>query len=334
MAAPTTSLPERPGGVRNWDYRYCWLRDAAFTVAALDDCGFQIEGGAFVDWMLYATRLTHPSLQILYDVFGEARLPESILGHLEGYDRSAPVRIGNDAHHQFQLDVYGEVLGAVEEHFQRNGDGFNRDVQGVLCRIADVVVRRWKEPDSGIWEKRSARQQHVHAKVMAWAALDCVERLVKKSLIRGVDTLRWQRTKDEIRDTVLEHGFNREIGSFVAILDGDELDASLLSLSRVGFLKSDEFSHLVAAWRAPRRPEIDDKHFAAPLIETLLAPFRVGQRDVEQRRAVGRGAREPNFAGDIGARPDRDDADNADHYPARDPSNRPDKRLLTYHRFN
>jgi GH15 family glucan-1,4-alpha-glucosidase len=240
VAAPTTSLPEHPGGVRNWDYRYCWLRDAAFTVAALDDCGFKIEGGAFVDWMLYATRLTHPSLQILYDVFGEARLPESILGHLEGYERSAPVRIGNDAYGQFQLDIYGEVLGAVEEHFGRNGDGFYRDVQRLLCRLADVVVRRWKEPDSGIWEKRSAPQQHVHAKVMAWAALDCIERLVKKGSIRGVDTLRWQRTKDEIRNTVLEHGFNRQIGSFVAILHGDELDASLLSLSRVGFLKPDD----------------------------------------------------------------------------------------------
>jgi GH15 family glucan-1,4-alpha-glucosidase len=240
VAAPTTSLPERAGGVRNWDYRYCWLRDAAFTVAALDDCGFETEGGAFVDWMLYATRLTHPSLQVLYDVFGEARLPESILGHLEGYERSAPVRIGNDAHGQFQLDVYGEVLGAVEEHFQRNGDGFYRDVQRLLCRLADVVVKRWKEPDSGIWEKRSVRRQHVHAKVMAWAALDCVERLAKKGFIRGVDPLRWQAAKEEIRSTVLEHGFNKQIGSFVAILDSDELDASLLSLSRVGFLKPDD----------------------------------------------------------------------------------------------
>ena len=195
VAAPTTSLPEQPGGIRNWDYRYCWLRDAAFTVAALDDCGFEVEGGAFVDWMLYATRLTHPRLQIVYDVFGEARLPERTLPHLEGYERSAPVRVGNAAHDQFQLDIYGEVLGAVEEHLEPNRDGekparLYGDVQRMLCRLANIVMKRWKEPDNGIWEKRSAPQQHVHAKVMAWAALDCAERLVRKGYIRDVDPSR------------------------------------------------------------------------------------------------------------------------------------------------
>ena len=245
VAAPTTSLPEQPGGVRNWDYRYCWLRDASFTVAALDDCGFEIEGGAFVDWMLYATRLTHPRLQIMYDVFGEARLPETTLSHLEGYERSAPVRIGNGAHAQFQLDIYGEVLGAVEEHLQPNRDGAERpklygDVQTMLCRLADIVVKRWNEPDNGIWEKRSAPQHHVHAKVMAWSALDCAERMVKNGYIRGVDPDPWRRAKEEIRRTVLERGFNQRLNSFVSILDGDQLDASLLYLPRVGFVQPDD----------------------------------------------------------------------------------------------
>jgi GH15 family glucan-1,4-alpha-glucosidase len=239
VAAPTTSLPERVGGVRNWDYRYCWLRDASFTVAALDDCGFTIEGGAFVDWLLYATRLTHPKLQILYDVFGEPRIPEKTLDFLEGYRGSKPVRIGNDARDQVQLDIYGELLGAVEEH-SRSGFTFYRDVQELLCRLADRVAERWKEPDSGIWEKRSERKQHVHAKVMAWAALDCAERLVKGNSLPGDRLDTWRRTKEEIHQTVLERGFNNRLGSFVSIFDGDELDSSLLYISRVGFLPPDD----------------------------------------------------------------------------------------------
>ncbi len=244
IAAPTTSLPEKIGGVRNWDYRYCWLRDASFTVAALDDCGFTEEGGAFVDWMLYATRLTHPRLQILYNVFGEPRIPEKTLQNFEGYQRSAPVRIGNDARDQLQLDIYGEVLGAVEEQLETN-DGHRprelyRDEQKLLCRLADRVAERWKEPDSGIWEKRSGRKQHVHGKVMAWAALDCAERLVKEKYISGDHLEAWQHAKEEIHRTVLERGFNRQMRSFVSIFDGDELDASLLYISRVGFLPPED----------------------------------------------------------------------------------------------
>src|SRR5579884_1930357 len=131
VAAPTTSLPEKIGGVRNWDYRYCWLRDASFTVAALDDCGFTVEGGAFVDWMLYATRLTHPNLQVLYDVFGESRIPEKKLP-FEGYRQSHPVRIGNAARDQFQLDIYGEVLGGVEEYLEPEPKELFRDVKRML----------------------------------------------------------------------------------------------------------------------------------------------------------------------------------------------------------
>ena len=234
IAAPTTSLPERIGGVRNWDYRYCWLRDAAFTVAAMNDLGYSVESAAFVDWLLYATRLTHPSLQILYDVYGESNLPETTLDHLAGYRGSRPVRIGNDARNQFQLDVYAEVLGAAEEHFNdRPEKPLPRDARRMLTRLADIVVKRWREPDCGIWEKRSGRKHHVHAKVMAWAALDCASRVLG-------DQERWLRERAIIKQEVLERGFNAKLNSFVSEYDGDELDAALLYIARVGFLEPDD----------------------------------------------------------------------------------------------
>src|SRR6185295_10595267 len=186
VAAPTTSLPEAIGSVRNWDYRYCWLRDASWTVTALFDCGFSKEGAAFLDWLLYSTRLTQPHLQMLYDVFGEARLPEKTLDHLAGYRGSRPVRIGNDARGQFQLDVYAEVLMAAD---QMEVPG---DARKTLTRLADIVVKRWREPDSGIWEKRSGRRQHVHAKVMAWAALDGACRILGDNDV-------WRRERDTIK---------------------------------------------------------------------------------------------------------------------------------------
>ncbi|HKB78115.1 MAG TPA: glycoside hydrolase family 15 protein [Thermoanaerobaculia bacterium] len=241
VAAPTTSLPERIGGIRNWDYRYCWLRDASFTVAAMEDCGFNDEAGAFVDWILYATQLTHPNLQIMYDVFGEPKLPEKHLDQFAGYEDSRPVRIGNGAASQFQLDVYGEVLGAVEEHLQREKKrSINRDVRNLLVRLANRVVEKWEEPDAGIWEKRSGNRQHVHAKVMAWLALDCMEHLVRGGYAPDTHLDRWHRTKEKIHDTVLRRGYNDEIGSFVSVFDGDQLDASLLYISRVGFLPPDD----------------------------------------------------------------------------------------------
>ncbi len=248
VAAPTTSLPEKIGGVRNWAYRYCWLRAASVTVVALEDCGFGIEAGAFVDWLLYATRLTHPDLQVLYSVFGERDLPEKELD-LEGYKGSRPVRAGNNAAGQFQLDIYGEVLGAVDEHLERGSGSAElqktpnrlyRDVRTLLVRLANQVVKRWTEPDRGIWEKRSGRQQHVHAKVMAWFALDCAERLAKKGFLPADEARKWSAVKEEIRRTVLEHGFNKGLNSFVSILDGDELDSSLLYIGRVGFLPPDD----------------------------------------------------------------------------------------------
>ena len=240
VAAATTSLPEEIGGVRNWDYRYCWLRDASFTVAALDDCGFTTEGGAFVHWILYATRLTHPRLQILYDVFGEPRIREKTL-KFEGYRGSAPVRAGNGARNQLQLDVYGEVLGAVEEHLEKEEHPeFSRDVKTLLVRLADRIAKKWPEPDNGIWEKRAERTQHVHGKVMAWVALDCALRLVEKKFIPGDRVDAWRSAKEEIHRVVMEQGFNENLQSFVSIFGSDELDSSLLYIARVGFLEPDD----------------------------------------------------------------------------------------------
>jgi GH15 family glucan-1,4-alpha-glucosidase len=234
VAAPTTSLPESIGSVRNWDYRYCWLRDASWTVSAMFDCGFGTEGAAFLDWLLYSTRLTQPHLQMLYDVFGEMNIPESTLDHLDGYRGSRPVRIGNQAHAQFQLDVYGEVLGAVEEATRR-GETLERDEQRLLRRLTEIVCERWQEPDAGIWEKRGAPRQHVHGKVMAWSALDSAQRIAKRCRI-DIDALRIEREKNAIKEAVLTRGFNARRNSFAGIFDEAEVDASLLFIARVGLI--------------------------------------------------------------------------------------------------
>src|SRR5919112_1611919 len=155
VAAPTTSLPEALGGVRNWDYRYCWLRDASFTLRALSALGYREEAEAYIGWLLHATRLTWPELNVLYDVFGEAKLPERELSHLEGYSGSRPVRIGNDAQGQLQLDVYGEVINGTARFLDRGGR-FDRDTSRMLDGLGRTVCRRWREPDEGIWKEIEA----------------------------------------------------------------------------------------------------------------------------------------------------------------------------------
>jgi GH15 family glucan-1,4-alpha-glucosidase len=234
IAAPTTSLPESIGGVRNWDYRYCWLRDASWTVSAMFDCGFDVEAAAFLDWLLYSTKLTQPHLQMLYDVFGEAHVPEKTLDHLDGYRGSRPVRIGNNAHVQFQLDVYGEVLGAVEEATRR-GERLDHDVQQLLRRLTGIVCNRWQEPDAGIWEKRGAPRQHVHGKVMAWSALDSALRIAERCHL-DLDSAHLANVKEQIKEAVLTRGFDSSRNTFVGIFDETEVDASLLFVARVGFL--------------------------------------------------------------------------------------------------
>ncbi len=235
VAAPTTSLPERIGGERNWDYRYCWLRDAAFTVRALTELGYVEEASAYCDWMLHATRLSWPRLQILYDVYGETRLDESTLGHLEGYAGSGPVRIGNGAHGQRQLDVYGEVADAIS-WIARDREFFSRDIVRFLDSIGQTVCDLWREPDSGIWEARSGPTHYTYSKVMCWVALDRLIRLHEHFGI-ALDVDRFRSEREALRAMIEERGYNARIGSYTQTLDGESLDASLLTLPLYGYVE-------------------------------------------------------------------------------------------------
>ena len=237
VAAATTSLPELAGGVRNWDYRYSWLRDASFTVRALFTVGYGEEAEAFLSWILDCTRLTWPELQVLYDVFGEARLRERELPHLDGYKGSRPVRIGNDAHNQLQLDVYGEVIDAFA-HCERRGSTFDKETAHFLASLGHTVCKRWLDPDEGIWEARSGRSRHTHSLVLCWVALDRLIHIHETGKI-NVPVEQLRATRDAIRDTVESHGYNEQLGSYTRELDGYELDASLLVLPLYGYISAD-----------------------------------------------------------------------------------------------
>jgi len=237
IAAPTTSLPEEVGGVRNWDYRYCWLRDAAFTIRALLRLGYRREAHAFAEWLLHTTRVTHPEVQVLYTLYGSASIPERIVAHLEGYRGSRPVRVGNAAVDQFQLDVYGEVIDALTL-YRRSGGSFDRDARRLLRGMARIIQRRWTEPDDGVWEVRSGRAQHVHSKVLAWVGLQRLIELAEIEPLRlPIDGL--IRTRDMIRSWILEHGYSPGIGAFTRT-PGHGLDAALLVIPLVGFLGRDD----------------------------------------------------------------------------------------------
>jgi len=235
VAAPTTSLPEAVGGVRNWDYRYCWLRDASFTLRALFALGYREEAEAYTGWLLHATRLTWPELHVLYDVFGEAKLPERQLPHLEGYAGSRPVRIGNDAHGQLQLDVYGEVINGAARFLDRGGR-FDRDTSRMLNDLGRTVCRRWREPDEGIWEGRSGRFHNTHSKVLCWVALDRLIEMHEAGYLEvSVELFRANRA--EIRKEIEAHGYNERIGSYTRTFDGEEMDASLLTMPLYGYIE-------------------------------------------------------------------------------------------------
>ncbi len=233
IAAPTTSLPELIGGVRNWDYRYCWLRDASLTLRVLLDLGCTSEGEAFVEWLIDAVRLTAPDVQIMYDVVGERRMRERELAHLEGYAGSKPVRIGNDAATQFQLDTYGEVVDAVFQYVQRGGR-IGGDAGRLLVGLGKTACRRWREPDEGIWEIRGGRRHHTFSKAMCWVALDRLVRLHESGQVKAPVEL-FARVREEIRAEVEARGYNAEVGSYVSVFGGEDLDASLLLLGIVGY---------------------------------------------------------------------------------------------------
>ncbi len=236
VAAPTTSLPEHIGGVRNWDYRYCWLRDAALTLRALIAVGYIEEGQAFFNWILHTTRITRPKLRVVYDVFGRVLPREKELSHLEGYAGSKPVRTGNGAQDQLQLDVYGEVLEGVAL-MAVLGWQFDRDTNGWLNGLGRTVARRWREPDEGIWEGRSGPSQNTYSKVQCWVALDRLIHLHDEGNVR-VDVELFRRERDAIREAVEEHGYNERLQSYTRTFDGEDVDASLLLLPIYGYIEA------------------------------------------------------------------------------------------------
>ena len=238
VAAPTTSLPEQEGGVRNWDYRFCWLRDATFTLNTMLLAGYSDEAVAWCDWLLRAVAGSAKDLQTLYSVKGERRLDEIELGWLPGYGGAAPVRVGNAAAEQFQLDVYGEVMDTL--HLARSvGLQLEPHVWQIQKALLDFLGAHWREPDEGLWEVRGPRRHFIHSKVMAWVAFDRAVKAVERFGMKGpVDA--WRRTRDEIHAQVCSNGFDAQRNSFVQHYGTTELDASLLLIPMVGFLPPDD----------------------------------------------------------------------------------------------
>jgi GH15 family glucan-1,4-alpha-glucosidase len=233
VAAPTASLPEWIGGGRNWDYRYTWLRDASWTLDALIRLGVDDEAHAFFWWLMHASRITQPRLQVLYKVDGSMHVKERELSDLDGYRGSAPVRVGNGAADQLQLDVYGAVLDAIWLYVQDVGhlDGeTGRDV----AKIADYVTRHWRDPDSGIWEVRADATHFTQSKALCWVALDRACRLAERGLIPD-RTERWRAAADEIRSFVDAKGWDDERGSYIRAPDLREVDACLLTMAILSY---------------------------------------------------------------------------------------------------
>ncbi len=238
VAAPTTSLPEQLGGPRNWDYRFTWIRDAAFSLYALLRLGFTDEAEAFMQWL--TDRFCDGRdgeggpLQIMYGIDGRADLPEVELDHLEGYRGSRPVRIGNEAADQLQLDIYGELIDSVYL-YNKYGTPIYHDAWEDLCRIVEWVCGHWDEPDEGIWETRGGRQDFVYSRLMCWVA---VERAVRMARQRGLpgDIVHWMAVRDEIYGQIMERGWHEQRRAFVQHYETDVLDASLLMMPLVKFI--------------------------------------------------------------------------------------------------
>jgi len=225
-AAATTSLPEQIGGERNWDYRFCWVRDSAFTLDALLQLGCPGEAEAFFWWLLHASQLTHPRLQVLYRLNGGERAPERTL-ELDGYRGSRPVRVGNEAAAQLQLDVYGDLLQTALVYADAGGR-INRETGRRLAQIADLVCEIWRQPDSGIWEVRSQPEHFTHSKMMCWVALDRALRLSDAGHLPRSQAATWRRERLAIRVFVETHCWSERLGSYTRQAGGEDLDASLL----------------------------------------------------------------------------------------------------------
>lgn len=236
VAAATTSLPEQIGGVRNWDYRYCWLRDAALILVVLMRAGYRDEAESWREWLLRAIAGSPAQMQMIYGVHGERRLDEYEVPWLSGYENSRPVRIGNAASNQFQLDVYGEVLAAVWLA-DRAGIAMTEHDWALMLELMKFLESHWQEPDEGIWEVRGGRQHFTHSKVMAWLAFDRAIKIVENCECAADQNVgRWQKIRDQIHAQVCDKGYNSKKKAFTQVYGSDALDASLLTLPLVGFL--------------------------------------------------------------------------------------------------
>ncbi|MFD4021091.1 MULTISPECIES: glycoside hydrolase family 15 protein [Streptomyces] len=238
VAAPTTSLPEEIGGVRNWDYRYTWLRDAAITLSSLLRTGYREEARAWREWLLRAVAGDPENLQIMYGIAGERELGEAELDWLPGYENSTPVRVGNGAANQLQLDVYGEVTEALHLAHM-TGLTRNDYAMGLQLKLIEYLEKHWEEPDEGIWEVRGPRRHFVHSKVMAWVAVDRTIKLVESGDVEG-PLERWYELRDDIHRDVCERGYDKERNTFTQSYGSKELDASLLLIPQMGFLPPDD----------------------------------------------------------------------------------------------
>ena len=257
-AAATTSLPEVIGGERNWDYRFCWLRDAAFTLRAFVDLGFWREGRAFFDWLMHSTRQTQPFLHPLYDVFGRSNVPERTLERLSGYRDSKPVRVGNAAARQFQLDVYGAVVGAAKD-FAERGHTLGPFEQRLLRRFGQMVCAKWCEPDNGIWEFRGPRHHHTYSKAMAWSALDDLIWLADHCAM-DIPREAFESARAAVREAIMKDGVNHAEGRFKGAFDYDYPDASLLLIARTHLVEAGD-PVMAATWKM-----IDERLRSGPLV--------------------------------------------------------------------
>ncbi|MEJ2440293.1 MAG: glycoside hydrolase family 15 protein [Gammaproteobacteria bacterium] len=234
IAGPSSSLPGKIGGVRNWDYRYCWIRDAALTLTSFIDLGFIAEGEAFLGWMLHATRRTWPKLRVAYDVYGETHLHEREFRGLEGYRQSLPIRLGNAAGEQHQLDVYGEVIASAYEYVLRGGK-LDRSEARLLKGFGRMICEFWRKPDQGIWEARDAPRHYTHSKLMCWVGLDRLLVMAKTGIVH-VDMQKIEAERDAIAEFIETRCFDTESGTFMTAADCNEVDASILLLARHGFI--------------------------------------------------------------------------------------------------
>ena len=271
VAAATTSLPEEIGGVRNWDYRYCWLRDATYTLYALMNAGYLDESRAWREWLLRAVAGSAAQMQIMYGVHGERRLDEYEIPWLAGYENSKPVRVGNAASNQFQLDVYGEVMGAMYLAHQA-GIETSEPEWHMQVALMKFLETKWQDPDEGIWEVRGGPQQFTHSKIMAWLAFDRAVKLIERCNCAADQNLgRWQQIRDEIHAQVCELGYNAKKKAFTQFYGSDELDASLLIMPLIEFLPLED-ERVVGTVEAIQRELMQDG---------LILRYRTDRNDVD-----------------------------------------------------